>query len=199
MSRQDRTITSSARWHPRLFEIGCSGVCLARYTTSRHRQTNSGEPDCPTEADDSESLNTTGSASGTAWSSCHREEHCAKERVAVLLQLEGWVMRCRCKHDCAFNGRREMFDRDGWQPTNKLCWTSFPDSEDEGANCRRRGAGRSASVPDATPEGLVPGPGLVRRVWSCRDRVVLTRREWKYSSVLLLLLHPALICWLLKS
>lgn len=43
-------------------------------------------------------------------------------------------MRCRCKHDRAFNGRREMFDRDGWQPTNKLCWTSIPDGEDEGAN-----------------------------------------------------------------
>ena len=65
-------------WHPRLLEIGDSGVCLARSTASRHRQTNSGEThrrECSTEADDSDFLNTTGSATGTAWRACHREDH----------------------------------------------------------------------------------------------------------------------------
>lgn len=129
-------------------------VSLATLRRATGKQT-AGKPTgdrCPTEAEDSESLNTAGSATGTAWSSCHRQEYSH--------QAEGAKRGSRCKHDCAFNGRRGMFDRDGWQPTNKLCWTSFPDSEDEGANGRGRGAARSASVPDATP-CMVPGPSLV--------------------------------------
>jgi hypothetical protein len=155
-----------------------TAVCVSLATLHRATANNSGETDrrqCPTEADGSESLNTTGSATGTAWRTCHREGHSHQAETAlneaVLLLLEGWVMRCCCcRHDCALNGRCEIsIVTDGSQPTN-TGGQAFPTVRSRRSQQSGRGAARSALDLDATPRAWGRDPGPVS--------YIVTTTEW---------------------